>query len=410
VRIAKDSLDPNACLSILGRVRDEELRLARGFRECRGLSTEQLEDLYQQTALALVGRTHRNDAHLRNALRKGLKNRSLNLARDESRRRAILVDAASDLDAVARARTAEETPEALALARHDRLVVKEFLAELTRAEQQIFVCMADGMKYNRIAKVRKMPVNEARNRCGAIEKKRERFQLLYDTGRLCGYRAGSIQALVSGAVASREVAERALAHLEMCRRCQVEHNANADRLRAEFQALAALLLPVPSVLAPWNPVRRMRRPVLRSVVRKRAASLMAGSAGTKLVGGAVVIALLAGAAVIRPAAPTRQLTVRSAAPARRRFVPMVVRQQLGQRGTRMPIEHRQTPGTARAPTERRARRAQRAVPNVSPPPKVVIAARAASTRGRSGVHSGAAPGYVRGPVAVPEAARGAFSP
>src|SRR5581483_9713680 len=133
-------------------------------------------------------------------------------------------------------------------ARHDRLVVKEFLAELTSTEQRIFECMSEGMKYNRIAKVRKMPANEVRNRCGAIEKKRERFQLLYDTGRLCGYRAGSIQALVRHEVASQELAERALAHLEVCRRCQVEHNTNADRLRAEFRALAAIQLPVSSAL------------------------------------------------------------------------------------------------------------------------------------------------------------------
>ena len=54
------------------------------------------------------------------------------------------------------------------------------------------------MQYRAIAPVLGIPVNEARNTARACERKRERFQLLYDTGRLCGYRAQTIQALQNG--------------------------------------------------------------------------------------------------------------------------------------------------------------------------------------------------------------------
>ena len=49
----------------------------RSFPECRGLSTEQLEDIYQETALALLRRPYDSEEHLRNALRTGLKHRAL---------------------------------------------------------------------------------------------------------------------------------------------------------------------------------------------------------------------------------------------------------------------------------------------------------------------------------------------
>ena len=58
---------------ILGEWQKRELRIARGFAECRGLTTEQLEDLYQETALALYRRAYDSEEHLRNALRDGIK-------------------------------------------------------------------------------------------------------------------------------------------------------------------------------------------------------------------------------------------------------------------------------------------------------------------------------------------------
>src|SRR5450759_1757780 len=58
---------------LLGEWQQVELRIARAFAECRGLSTEQLEDLYQETVLALLPRRYESEEHLRNALRAGLK-------------------------------------------------------------------------------------------------------------------------------------------------------------------------------------------------------------------------------------------------------------------------------------------------------------------------------------------------
>ena len=54
----------------LGGWQVRELRIARGFRECQGLSTEQLEDIYQETAVSLLRRAYLNEEHLCKSLRK----------------------------------------------------------------------------------------------------------------------------------------------------------------------------------------------------------------------------------------------------------------------------------------------------------------------------------------------------
>src|ERR1022692_1940813 len=77
-------------VEVLGRWQAVELRIARSFAECRGLSAEQLEDIYQETTLALLSRPYQSEEHLRRALRSGLKQRALNLHRDERRREEIL--------------------------------------------------------------------------------------------------------------------------------------------------------------------------------------------------------------------------------------------------------------------------------------------------------------------------------
>lgn len=53
----------------LGAWQAGELRLARRFGECRDLTHEQLEDLYQETALVLLKRSFHSEEHLRHALR-----------------------------------------------------------------------------------------------------------------------------------------------------------------------------------------------------------------------------------------------------------------------------------------------------------------------------------------------------
>ena len=170
---------------LLGEWQRGELRLARSFAECRGLGHEQLEDLYQETALVLLERPYHSEEHLRNALRWGIKHRALHLHRDERRRGEILAQRAPELQLAAEGREDDRTPELAALLAQDRLVVSEFLAELTELERRVFWLVAEGMRYRAIAPILDIPVNEARKASRACERKRARFQLLYDTGRLC---------------------------------------------------------------------------------------------------------------------------------------------------------------------------------------------------------------------------------
>lgn len=232
---------------LLGEWQPREIRIARSFPECRGLAGEQLEDLYQETALALLRRPYASEEHLRNALRTGIKHRALNLHRDERRHSEILARSAPGMHLLAEAHAGREAPESVALMQMDRLVVEEFLTELSAGEREVFGLLAEGMRYRAIAPVLGIEVNEARNVTRAIERKRQRFQLLYDTGRLCGFRAVTIRALQSGEATSEELAERAFAHLEGCAHCRTEHKTNARRLRASFQGQAAALLPLPAL-------------------------------------------------------------------------------------------------------------------------------------------------------------------
>jgi RNA polymerase sigma factor (sigma-70 family) len=298
----------------LGAWQGREVRIARGFAECRGLSTERLEDLYQETALALLTRPYASEEHLRNALRHGIKQRALNLHRDERRHAQILAQSAPSLQRVAESRASQGDPEPAALLDQDRLIVREFLTELSPIEQSVFWLIAEGKRYRAIAPELAIPVNEARKASRSCERKRERFQLLYDTGRLCGYRAATIRALQSGELTSAELARRAFAHLERCRRCRAEHKTNAQRLRRAFQGQAASLLPLPALLGrlgwlwhPWRGASIHAQRVLERWMspgsgtggaRERAATLIAGGgAGAKLTAGVVTVAVIAGGAV-----------------------------------------------------------------------------------------------------------------
>jgi RNA polymerase sigma factor (sigma-70 family) len=209
------------------------------------LGREQLEDIYQETTVALLSRPYQTEEHLRNALRTGLKHRALNLHRDERRRGQILAHSAPGMHMIAEANAGEDAPELAAIVRQDRLVVSEFLTELSTIEQRVFWLLAEGMQYRAIAPALGIEVNASRNASRAVERKRERFQLLYDTGRLCGFRSATILALQSGEATTEELAERAFAHLESCAHCRAEHKTNARRLRRRFQGQAAALLPFP---------------------------------------------------------------------------------------------------------------------------------------------------------------------
>jgi DNA-directed RNA polymerase specialized sigma24 family protein len=317
---------------VLGEWQAQEVRAARNFPECRGLSTEQLEDIYQETTEALLRRPYQTEEHLRNALRMGLKHRALNLHRDERRRGQILAQSAPGMYVMAEEREGQNAPERAALVHQDRLIVSEFLTELSEVEQCVFGWLVEGLQYRAIASVEGIEVNVARNAARSCERKRERFQLLYDTGRLCGFRSATIHALQSGEATSEELATRAFAHLESCAHCRAEHKTNARRLRRSFQGEAAALLP-PILLGRLGWITRARMLLHRFMpngvpagpggVRERAAALLAGGgAAAKIAAGAATIAVLAGGTIAThvldhgPAARAHHLASRASGSAR----------------------------------------------------------------------------------------------
>jgi RNA polymerase sigma factor (sigma-70 family) len=296
----------------LGEWQSGELRLAPSFAECRGLGHEQLEDLYQDTAVVLLERSFQNEEHLRNALRWGIKHRALHLHRDERRRGEILAQRAPELQLAAEGREQDHTPELAAVLAQDRLFVSEFLSELTELERRVFWLVSEGMRYRAIAPILDMQVNETRKAFRACEHKRERFQLLHDTGRLCGYRSHTIQALLSGEGASERLARGAFAHLEACAHCRAEHKTNARRLRRSFQEQAAALIPFPALAAHMGWLERLdlRARVLYQRllpfssppgpggVREGAIAMaVSGGAAVRLAAGAATVAVLAGGTI-----------------------------------------------------------------------------------------------------------------
>jgi DNA-directed RNA polymerase specialized sigma24 family protein len=317
---------------VLGEWQAQEVRAARNFPECRGLSTEQLEDIYQETTEALLRRPYQTEEHLRNALRMGLKHRALNLHRDERRRGQILAQSAPGMYVMAEEREGRNAPELAALVEQDRLIVSEFLTELTDVEQRVFGWIVEGLQYRAIASVEGIEVNVARNASRSCERKRERFQLLYDTGRLCGFRSATIRALQSGEATSEELATRAFAHLESCAHCRAEHKTNARRLRRSFQGEAAALLP-PILVGRLGWVTRARMLLHRFMpggvpagpggVRERAAALLAGGgAAAKIAAGVATVAVIAGGTIAThvldhgPSARAHHLASRSSGSAR----------------------------------------------------------------------------------------------
>ena len=160
---------------ILGAWQTFEVRVARGFPECRGLATEQLEDLYQETAIALLSRPYASEAHLRNALRQGIKHRALNLHRDQRRRGQILAEHAPSMHRLAEGQASDAQPETAAMHNEDRQVALGFLAELDPFEQQVFQLTAEGLKYRAIASRLGLPTNLARQAARRVERKRAAF-------------------------------------------------------------------------------------------------------------------------------------------------------------------------------------------------------------------------------------------
>jgi RNA polymerase sigma factor (sigma-70 family) len=196
---------------ILGAWQAAEIRIARRFPECRGLSSEQLEDLYQETVIALLTRPYTSEAHLRNALRQGIKHRALNLHRDLRRRGQILAEHAPSIHRVAQESATRTSPEDMAMLGEDRRVILNFLAELDPFERQVFQLTAEGLRYRAIAKRVGVDVNEARRAARSVERKRIQFRLRHDLDwepHTRARRAGSIlvaplPAITAGLVSAR---------------------------------------------------------------------------------------------------------------------------------------------------------------------------------------------------------------
>ncbi|HEX3510652.1 MAG TPA: sigma-70 family RNA polymerase sigma factor [Solirubrobacteraceae bacterium] len=214
------------------------------YPQCRGISRPQLEDLYQETVLALLNRPFVSEEHLRNALRVGLRNRALHVHRDERRRGEILAAHAPDVHRATQRRGEGEEPERAALTREDGLIVLEFACGLSELEQQVYALEAEGLRYRAIAPILGVSVNQAHKASRELAEKYARFQLLHDTGRLCGYRAPTIKALLAGEETSEQLARAAFAHLRSCAQCRSEHRTNAARLKRSFHERAAALLPI----------------------------------------------------------------------------------------------------------------------------------------------------------------------
>jgi RNA polymerase sigma factor (sigma-70 family) len=304
-------LEPDEIAVILDGCRRREMRIARGFRECRGLSPQQLEEVYQETSIELLRRDYSSEEHVRRSLRVGIKGRARNLRRDERRREEIYTESAPAIHAAGQARGAQEAPEQLVLARQDRLLITEFLAELSEFEREVFWHTVEGLGYNGIATLLGEPANKVRSAVASCERKREIFQKLHDSGRLCGYRAATIKALLEGQATTLELVQQAVVHVEGCAHCRAEHKTNAQRLRRAFEQQAAALIPttltshlglLSHASSHSRTLAQRLRPdwlqVGQGGLRERAVALLAGGgASAKLTAGIVTAAVIAGASV-----------------------------------------------------------------------------------------------------------------
>jgi DNA-directed RNA polymerase specialized sigma24 family protein len=281
---------------LLGRWGQRELRRASRFRECAGLTREDLEDLYQDSCLVLLEREFESEAHLRWALHEALKHRALNAHRNRTRRASIAEYAHSGDQALERAAEAEQASDRPMLAQQDEFLVREFLAELTEQERHVFRLLAEGHGWRGAADALGAPRNEIRTAARSCERKRERFALLYTTGRLCGYRAHTIQALTAGETESAVLARRAHAHLQACASCRIEHGTNGERFRRLFDRDALALLPLP-VLVQRLPLCSRAGARANRIAQHLLNLLTGGGASTKLAVGAASIAVAAGGTI-----------------------------------------------------------------------------------------------------------------
>lgn len=306
-------LDRERVGALLGAWRSRELLSARGWRQCRGVSTEQLEDIYQDTSLVLLDRAYNDEEHLSYGLRAGIRMRALGIRREEISHEQILISNADELGLLAQARAMLDRPERAFLALQDRLLACEFMTALTDTETYVFCLLAEGMGHNRIARLMGVDPNEARRVVRSCERKCKQFETLYRAGRLCGYREATILALQRGQATSERLAQGAFAHLESCAQCRAKHKTNVKQLRNSFRSHAvAAILPIPALLThlPWLRRAGVRARLIQhrllgdgltfwpTGLREQSTALLAGcGVSVKAATGAVTAAVIAGGAI-----------------------------------------------------------------------------------------------------------------
>jgi DNA-directed RNA polymerase specialized sigma24 family protein len=234
---------------LLGQWREQELALARGYRQCARLSKEQLEDLYHDVALRLHQQRFTSEAYLRHIAWLQLCRLGRDAYRDESTHHRIWRAHAPGIHRLLQARVLEDTPENRVLADEDHQMAREFMRELSIKEREAFCCaLTHDAGYENVALHLNKPIPEVRRLLLGVERKRERFAIIYQAGRLCGYRSQTIKLLKEGRSTSRELLERATVHLERCPACRAEHDTNSERLHATFERqVAAAILPLPAI-------------------------------------------------------------------------------------------------------------------------------------------------------------------
>ena len=309
VRNARDggpiALDEVA--QLLGRWQRRELLRARTFRECAGLAWQDLEDLYQDTVLALIEREFECQRHLLNALQHGIRQRALRAHEKRHRRERIFAETLPGAEELTYA-SEVDGPEQRVLAEQDRLIVGEFLTELSSLEQKVFKLLSEGHAWRAASDALGIERDEGRRVSRACERKREQFATLYTAGRLCGFRANTIEALKDGDLESAELARRAYAHLQGCARCRHEHGTDGQRFRSLFDRDAAALVPLPVLVGRLGLLGRFARihhhlsatqPAAASAsVREQLGAIAAGGGvAAKLAAGVATVAVVAGGAV-----------------------------------------------------------------------------------------------------------------
>jgi RNA polymerase sigma factor (sigma-70 family) len=314
----RGGLSPARIAELLDSWRSRELE--RFARHWRTLGYTGLEDIYSETTIALLKRPYRNERQLRGALRDGLQYRALNTYSTNLRHREIDTETANGISALALAKSAQETPEQLALEHEDELILQELMRELTPFQQQVFALASEGKRYKTIAKALGVTPAQARSATRACESKGKTFLFLYETGRVCGERSETIKALQARQATSKQLAELAAAHLDACARCRAEHGTNGARLRKRFNEQAAAFMP-PALILRWSLLTQGSRaraiqrllPDIgpgRELVRERAAALIATSgvatklAATALTSAAVIAGSIGVSHIIDHQPPT----------------------------------------------------------------------------------------------------------